>query len=146
MKIETKFKDIVEVKKSDILGFEQGLPGFQAENKFVLIPIEGTDLSLLQSVQTSELAFIITDPFIFFKEYDFELSSIEQELLDINNEKEVFVQVILTVADPFEKTTANLKAPIIINTKNNQCKQVVLTDDRYRTKHLLIEALIGQEG
>ncbi|MBH0169355.1 flagellar assembly protein FliW [Fictibacillus sp. 18YEL24] len=146
MKIETKFKDIVEVKKSDILDFEQGLPGFQTDNNFVLIPIEGTDLSLLQSVQTSELAFIITDPFIFFKEYDFELSSIEQELLDINNEKEVFVQVILTVADPFEKTTANLKAPIIINTKNNKCKQVVLVDDRYRTKHLLIDALIGQEG
>jgi flagellar assembly factor FliW len=146
MKIETKFKDIVEVKKSDILNFEQGLPGFQAENKFALIPIEETDLSLLQSIQTSELAFIITDPFIFFKDYDFELSTIEQELLDINEEKEVFVQVILTVADPFEKTTANLKAPIIINTKNNKCKQVVLADERYRTKHLLIEALIGQEG
>jgi flagellar assembly factor FliW len=146
MKIKTKFKDIIEVEKSDVLNFDQGLPGFHAENKFVLIPIEETDLSLLQSIKTSELAFIITDPFLFFNEYDFELSPIDQELLDITEEKEVFVQVVLTVADPFEKTTANLKAPIIINTINNKCKQVVLADERYRTKHLLIEALIGREG
>jgi flagellar assembly factor FliW len=146
MEIKTKFQDIIEIQESDILTFEQGIPGFENEKKFVLLPIEETELSLLQSVETKELAFIITDPFLFFKDYDFELSSVEQELLKINEKKEVFVQVIITVADPYEKSTANLQAPVIINVKNNKCKQIILSNGKYRTKHRLTDAFIGQEG
>jgi flagellar assembly factor FliW len=146
MKIETKFQDEIEVNESAILTFEQGLPGFEDENKFVLLPIEDTDLSLLQSIQTKELAFITTDPFLFFKDYNFELSTVEQEQLDINEENDVLVQVIITVVDPYKKSTANLQAPVILNVKNNKCKQIILTDGRYRTKHLLTNGLIGQEG
>jgi flagellar assembly factor FliW len=146
MEIKTKFQDVIEIQESDILIFKQGLPGFEEEKNFILIPIEDTDLSLLQSIQTKDLAFITTDPFLLFKDYDFELSTVEQEQLNINEENDVLVQVIITVADPFEKSTANLQAPVIINVKNNKCKQIILSDGRYRTKHLLTEALIGQEG
>jgi flagellar assembly factor FliW len=146
MRIETKFQDVLEVHESDILTFGQGLPGFEDEKKFIMLPIEDTGLSLLQSIQTKELAFIITDPFLFFKEYDFELSAVEREILDIKDEKDVNVQVIITVADPYEKSTANLQAPVILNIGNNKCKQIILSDGKYKTKHFLTEALTIQEG
>jgi flagellar assembly factor FliW len=146
MRIETKFQDEIEVQDSEILSFEQGIPGFEDEKQFVLLPIEDTVLSLLQSVRTNELAFIMTDPFLFFKDYDFELSVADLERLEIKQESDVCVQVILTVADPYEKSTANLQAPVIMNTKNKKCKQIVLSDGRYRTKHLLTESTVRQEG
>jgi flagellar assembly factor FliW len=146
MKLQTKFQEVIEIRESDILSFEQGLPGFEDEKQFVLLPIEGTELSLLQSIRTKDLAFITTDPFQFFKTYDFELSKADIEYLILKEEKDVFVQVILTVADPYEQSTANLQAPIVINTKNNRCKQVILTDSNYKTKHLLTESFVGQEG
>jgi flagellar assembly factor FliW len=101
---------------------------------------------MLQSLHTSELAFITTDPFQFFKQYDFELSTADLEFLELKDEKDVHVQVIITVADPYEKSTANLQAPVVINTKNNKCKQIILSDSKYRTKHLLTESFVGQEG
>ncbi|MBH0164050.1 flagellar assembly protein FliW [Fictibacillus sp. 7GRE50] len=146
MKLQTKFDEILEINESDILHFDNGLPGFEEEKQFILLPIEDTELFMLQSINQKNLAFITTNPFVFFHNYDFELGSQEQKLLGVKEENDVYVQVIITVSDPYVKSTANLQAPIIINTKNNKCKQVVLTDSRYRTKHFLTEAIIGQEG
>jgi flagellar assembly factor FliW len=145
MKLQTKFEEIIEIKESDILNFEQGLPGFEEETQFVLIPMDGTPFSILQSVATTELAFVTVDPFVFFKEYDFELSASTQEQLHIEKSKDVFVQVIVTVSEPFEKSTANLQAPIIINQKNNTGKQVVLNDSKYQTRHLLNKTSLSRQ-
>jgi flagellar assembly factor FliW len=146
MRIETKFQEVIEIDETQILTFDQGLPGFEDEKQFVLLSIEGIELSMLQSLQTSELAFITTNPFQFFKQYNFELSNADLEFLELEDEKDVHVQVIITVADPYEKSTANLQAPVIINAKNNKCKQIILSDSKYRTKHLLTESFVGQEG
>ena len=37
--------------------------------------------------------------------------------------------------------TANLLAPVIINTKNLKGKQIILDDKRYKTKHYILEEL-----
>jgi flagellar assembly factor FliW len=145
MKLQTKFEETVEIKESDILNFEQGLPGFEEETQFVLIPMEGTPFSILQSVVTTELAFVTANPFAFFKEYDFELSVSTIEQLNIEKSKDVFVQVIVTVSNPFEKSTVNLQAPIIINQISNAGKQVVLTDGKYQTRHPLNESSFSRQ-
>jgi flagellar assembly factor FliW len=147
MKLQTKFEESIEIQESDIIRFEQGLPGFEDEKQFVLLPMEGTPFSILQSVATTELAFVTADPFVFFKEYDFELSTSDQEQLKVKKPEEVSVQVIVTVADQFEKSTANLQAPVIINKKQSIGKQLVLTDFEYKTRHHLTESdFVGQEG
>jgi flagellar assembly factor FliW len=145
MILQTKFEETVEIKVSDILNFEQGLPGFEEEKQFVLIPMEGTPFSILQSLETTDLAFVTADPFVFFKEYDFKLLDSVQEQLHIDKSSDVFVQVIVTVSEPFDKSTVNLQAPIIINQKNNAGKQVVLTDGKYQTRHLLQESNFSRQ-
>ncbi|MED1862428.1 flagellar assembly protein FliW [Fictibacillus nanhaiensis] len=147
MILHTKFEEIIEICEEDILRFEQGLPGFEDEKHFVLLPMEGTPFSTLQSVSTKELAFFTTNPFLFFKDYDFELIESVQKQLKIEEESDVLVQVILTIQEPLEKSTGNLQAPVVINVKENLAKQVVLTDNKYRTRHVLLEtSIVGQEG
>lgn len=147
MILHTKFEEIIEISENDILHFEQGLPGFEGEKQFVLLPMEGTLFSTLQSVFTKELAFFTTNPFLFFKNYDFELVESVQQQLKIQEESDVLVQVILTVQEPLENSTGNLQAPVVINVKENLAKQVILTDNKYRTRHELLESsIVGQEG
>lgn len=145
MKLQTKFEETVKINESDILHFKQGLPGFEDEKKFVLIPINGTPFSIMQSVQTTDLAFVTTDPFMFFKDYDFELHHSIQDQLEIKEPEDVAVQVILTISDPFENSTANLQAPVIINRKKYVGKQVVLNHLNYQTRHVLTKSL-DKEG
>ncbi|WP_445669236.1 flagellar assembly protein FliW [Margalitia sp. FSL K6-0131] len=139
LKLQTKYHGEIVIKKDDILTFTNGLPGFPDEREFILLPLNENQLfSILQSLQTKEVAFVLTSPFEFFSEYEIQLDSQTLEQLDIKNDKDVSVMVILTVHDPFNKTTANLQAPIVTNIKNRQSKQLILNDSRYKTKHPII--------
>ncbi|MCF6138754.1 flagellar assembly protein FliW [Pseudalkalibacillus berkeleyi] len=141
MKIDTRYFGEMEIEEKEIIKFEQGLPGFIEEKKFVVIPFgdEETPLNILQSVSTPSLAFVIANPFLFFRNYEFDIPEAVTSQLQIKGEQEVAVFVILTVQDPFEKTTANLKAPIVINIEKGYGKQIVLNDEQYITKHTLLQ-------
>ncbi|TYS63757.1 flagellar assembly protein FliW [Bacillus infantis] len=138
MNLQTKFHGEVEVNEEQFIHFNTGIPGFIDEKEFCILPIEETPLFVLQSVKSAGTAFILTDPFSFFTEYEFDLPEEVTEALTISSDKDVAVFVILTIQEPFEKTTANLQAPVIINQKEKQGKQVILNGTSYTTKHQLI--------
>lgn len=138
MNIQTKYHGEVEIAEDTILTFEKGIPGFPDETKFTLLPLpDQTAISVMQSVETPALAFVVADPYSFFSPYDFTLDENTVDLLDINSAEDVSALVILTVHDPFEASTANLQAPVIINIKTNKAKQVILNDLNFKTKHPL---------
>ncbi len=67
MKISTSYHGDIEIDNQQTLTFNQGIPGFLEETEFVILPLpEAEAFQVLQSIQTKELAFIITDPFQFF--------------------------------------------------------------------------------
>ncbi|RIW39061.1 flagellar assembly protein FliW [Bacillus salacetis] len=138
MKIMTKYHGDLDITINDIWKFDQGIPGFVDEREFILLPlpqIEG--FQVLQSVATPHLGFVVTDPFQFFKDYDFTLNASILEQLELTQDKDVQVLTILTVKDPITNTTANLQAPIILNTANQKGKQVILNETDYQTKHFI---------
>lgn len=138
MKIATKYHGEKEIQEKEVITFPQAIPGFPEEKEFVLLSLdEESQFIVLQSVENQQLAFVLSNPFTFFKEYDFTLEDHIVELLELESEKDIHVLSILTVHDPFEKTTANLQAPIVINSKKNIAKQVILNEPNYHTKHPL---------
>ncbi|MDD9782370.1 flagellar assembly protein FliW [Priestia megaterium] len=140
MKISTSYHGDIEIDNQQTLTFNQGIPGFLEETEFVILPLpEAEAFQVLQSIQTKELAFIITDPFQFFLDYDFQLELQEIEKLQLQQAKDAAVYVLLTMSDSVEKITANLQAPVIINTKQQLAKQVILMNTAYETKHRLFE-------
>lgn len=149
MKIQTKYYGEIEIDQSKIIEFEQGIPSFLDEKRFYIFPFanEGP-FYIMQSVKTPGLAFVIINPFDFFKDYSVKLSDQVIEALKIDSENQVAIFTTLTIQEPFENTTTNLQGPIIINDKKMRGKQVILTDTPYKTKHLLTSQLstIGKEG
>lgn len=140
MKIATKYHGEKEIQKKEVITFPQAIPGFPEEKEFVLLPLdEEGQFIVLQSVENHQLAFVLSNPFTFFKEYDFTLEDHIVELLELESEEDIQVYSILTVQNPFEKTTANLQAPIVINNKKYIAKQVILNEPNYHTKHPLFQ-------
>ncbi|KHD86419.1 flagellar assembly protein FliW [Heyndrickxia ginsengihumi] len=140
MNIQTKYHGEIKVNEQEIWHFEKGLPGFPDEKQFVLLPLPNNDVfMILQAVQTPYIAFVITNPFLTFKDYEFKIDDSTLEQLKLESEKDVAVYSILTVKDPFVDTTINLQAPLIFNVKNHQAKQMILNDSPYHTKHLLFQ-------
>ncbi|SDH64243.1 flagellar assembly protein FliW [Alteribacillus bidgolensis] len=138
MKLQTKHLGEVDIQQEEIYQFEQGLPAFEEETAFVLLPFSNDNIFfILQSVNNPELAFVVANPFHFFNDYQVKLSDSVLEQLAIEKEEDVAIFSVLTLEEPFNKTTANLQAPIVLNASKNKGKQFVLTESDYQTKHSL---------
>ncbi|MEH7081095.1 flagellar assembly protein FliW [Bacillus velezensis] len=148
MNIQTKYHGELVVQQEDIVTFPNGIPAFEDETKFINLPLQnGTPFSILQSVRTPTLAFVIGEVFTLFPDYEIELTQNAVDVLKIDEPKDAIVYCIITVKDPFVNSTANLQGPIVINTSNNIGKQVVLNQPNYKTKHELVGSpAFAQEG
>lgn len=135
MELETAQFGVVDVKEEQIFNFPKGIPGFEEYTQFAVIDLPEGPFSYLQSVQESQIALLITDPFIFFPDYEFELSEHVTEELELGSS--LMIRCILTLNKEISQSTINLLAPVVFNMENRMAKQVILQSTEYRSRHLL---------
>ncbi|MEL4024096.1 flagellar assembly protein FliW [Lysinibacillus endophyticus] len=145
MKIKTAYIGEIEIDPLEILIFEHGIPGFEDETSFVLLPLEEKSIyQILQSTKTENLAFILTTPYAVISNYNFDLDEATVKALEINSESEVAVFSIVSLKDTLANSTVNLKAPIVLNTTNKKAKQVILDNEEFAIRHKLsLESIKG---
>lgn len=144
MNIETKFLGEVSIDEQTIITFEEGIPGFPNEKRFVLLPIEADlPLASFQSVESAEIGFLVAYPFAFKADYAFDLSEADKEYLQLEAEKDVLVYSIVTLKENFKTSTVNLLAPIIINKVKKIGKQIILQDNDNHPLRYPISTLEG---
>ncbi len=131
MTINTKHLGLIEYDEANIIAFPKGIPGFDEEKSFIIVLSGEPTLPFhyLQSTHTPEVAFVITDPFMFVENYDFDVPEEAVSALSIDTIEAVSVYVIATIPENVEKTTINLAAPIVINHHLNKGMQVLLQED-----------------
>ena len=118
--------------------FEKGIPGFENYRYFNVNIVEGIKRFYhIVSKEDSNIGFISISPFDIKKDYEIDLDDEFIKELDIKDEKDVLVICLITLGKSLKDSTANLKAPIIINIKNNRGKQLILQDDKYKIKEPL---------
>ena len=146
-KINTLRFGELEIEEQDVVRFADGIPAFEDEHEFVVLPYEeGTPYMFLQSMMTPELAFLLTDPFVFFPDYSFELDDENMEKLAINSMDDVLVCTLISVPrSGVADMTTNLLAPVVINRHTMQARQIVLEKTQYTTKHRLFPEKKGDK-
>ncbi|MDX9714403.1 MAG: flagellar assembly protein FliW [Dissulfurispiraceae bacterium] len=127
MKIETSRFGELDISEDKILEFLTGIPGFSNLKKFTVLEYKDP-VSWLQSMENPELAFIISNPFNLFSNYSIKLGDDVLKFLDIQDDSEVLIFVLLSVSDNI--LTANLRAPLIINTRTRKATQLIVDDER----------------
>jgi len=131
--INTRFGQ-VEYDPDNLLHFPAGMIGFPQLNKFIVMPNkkEGP-LFWIQSVDDTDIAFVLTDPSNFFLDYIVVPDESERKTLEISQEDQCFILAVVTVP-PDQNITLNLSAPILFAPKTNRAIQVILDDPKYKTK------------
>ena len=129
----------VEVAEDKVVHFADGIPAFEDEHEFVIVPYdEESPYVFLQSLTTPDLAFLMTVPFIFFPDYEFEIDDENQNKLELTRQEDMLIYTLLTInGGKVKDMTANLMAPVVLNTANMQARQIVLDRSSYTTKHRL---------
>ena len=147
-KIYTSRFGEIEVDEAKIVHFKDGIPAFEDEHEFIILPYEEeSPYYFMQSLKSPDLAFLLTIPFLFFNDYSFEIDDETIKELDIKNQEDVFYYSMITIPNGSVRyMTANLLAPIVVNSENMKAKQVVLEKSNYTTKHRLFPESAKKEG
>lgn len=138
-KIQTPRFGAIEVADDAMFKFPEGLLGFGDLREYALLENPGGGpFKWLQSLEAPALAFVLANPADFFPAYHVTLRKEELGVIELDDAKDGYVFVILTVAANVEESTANLQGPVILNTKKRLGKQIVLGDPQWSTRHRLI--------
>lgn len=143
MIINTKHFGELQIPEENIITFQHGIPGFTEYTQYVIINDEDEDSPFcwLQSVEESELAFALVNPFLAHDNYKPNFPDGEIAKLGQGEEGTYSILSIVIVPEDIEKMTANLRAPIVINLKTRKAMQVILDGDEYPVKYYLFEQL-----
>jgi flagellar assembly factor FliW len=131
----------VELREDRLLEFPQGLFGFRECTQFGLAKLPAVDnspLMLLQCVNQPSIAFLVADPSHLGVELG--SSDVSEALTETSMPaSDTQFLTILTLYDQGESyyLTANLKAPVLINSSSRTGLQFIFSNKSYSTQHKL---------
>ena len=147
MKIKNRYFGEGEYQAGDKICFPEGLFGFEEQKEFLPISFEeDTDTMLcLQSLENEELCFVLLNPFRFFADYNPQISEADRIAIGTSRDEDISYYVIGVIREPLADSTVNLKAPIAVNYRTRDARQIILEDPAYTFRHGLGEAIRGDE-
>lgn len=115
------------------LRFPGGLPGFPDLERYALVQWgdESSPFSLLRSLESDELSFVVVPPALFFPDYAPEIADDTVAEIGIGSADDAMLLVIVTVREPVTESTANLLGPLVVNVNTLEGIQAVLDPERY---------------
>ncbi|MGL5311685.1 MAG: flagellar assembly protein FliW [Peptostreptococcaceae bacterium] len=118
--------------------FKKGIPGFENLRNFEMNDLENSQpYKIIKSLE-EKISFLSISPFEVDSSYEIDLSEDIIQELQIKSATDVLLLNIITIGQTLEDSTVNLKAPVVINIRNNNAKQFILQNDNYDTKHPLV--------
>ncbi|MBI5416518.1 flagellar assembly protein FliW [Candidatus Poribacteria bacterium] len=149
MEITTSRFGKIKYSQHNAITFFEGLLGFSQFKKYIIVDNKKhAPFQWLQCIEKGNLAFVVTNPYLFKPDYNFSLIKNELEHLNIlsKNDLRVFVTVSIPKDNAYD-TTINLQGPLFINTRNMIGKQIILYDSGYPIKYsLMSQATVAASG
>ena len=118
----------LEIPERDVLHFEP-LPGFPEARRFALLAHDRAGVfAWLVCLDDPALAFVVTDPWQFFPEYDPGFPEVALEKLGAKGREDVELLVLVSLREG--RPTLNLLAPLVLCAPARRGAQWILDDAR----------------
>lgn len=143
MEINAKYFGQVSYEENEAIHIPNGLIGFEAYTEYLPIPFheENDSLISLQCLQDEALSFILMNPFGLLADYSPSLSWEDLKALGTESAEDLSYYVICVMRDSVAESTVNLKAPLVVNARSRQARQVILDQAEYTFRHVLGEMI-----
>jgi flagellar assembly factor FliW len=145
MKVNTRVFGEIEIADDRIIEMPNGIIGFPDLKKFALVHnSEREDASVAWYVSLDEPAFAlpVIDPLVVCSQYNPEVDDEMLRPLGEFSPDDMLVLVTMTIPKGrLEEMTVNLKAPIIINSKDCKGCQIILESEDYKIKYPIYDTL-----
>lgn len=150
VEVDTRVFGRIAIEEDKIIRFESGILGFPDLKEFTLIynldKGSDADIKWLQSLEEPGFALPVMNPEIVMPGY---APQFQQELLaplgDIEQD-DILILVTVTVPKEIEKTTVNLRAPIIIHAGTRKAVQLIAEGEQYSIRHAIYDSLAARQS
>ena len=137
MEVRTTRFGVIEIAADRVITFPKGLLGFSSFKRYCLLePGEDACFFWLQSLDEPGLAFVVTDPSLFVRDYTVPVRPEQMAELSLATLEDA--QVFVIVNKVSGSLTGNLQGPLVVNTVTREGEQMVLSDKRWTTRHELV--------
>lgn len=120
-----------------VIAFPDGLPGFEACHRFVLIQPPGLGpFTIVQHADGPLPAFVTIDPLKVHGGYRVELPDADRARLAADADSSLLWLAMVSTGDR-GRLTVNLRAPLVINAATMTGLQVIAADSPYSLAHPL---------
>ena len=137
MQLETTRFGNVEIDDDRLIKFPSGMLGFSSYTDFVLLqPDEQGVFFWLQSTETPDLAFVVTDPALWIPDYKANIR--REQMEDLGMAEIGDAQVLVVVNKREDVLSANLQGPLVVNVTGRTGMQLVLADKKWSTRYELL--------
>ncbi len=146
MLIQTKPYGKIDVDERQKIIFPFGILGFENLKNYVLMDAKQQPFYWLQSLDVPEIAFVLINPFVFRPDYSIDVPPEEMEDIELQTSEDTLIFAIVTIPENQSKMTANLQGPIIINRQNKLGRQAISSNQKWKTRHPILEELAAVKG
>ena len=139
MKYQTRDFGEIDVETKQIINFSQPIFGFDDYSRYAVLhdPDAGEDVAWLQSLEEADLCFVLVNARIVSSAYQPRFPIELDELIGAGEHE---CWLIAVIHEEFDKSTINLKSPVLINWKSGFGAQVILEGDYPVRRPLVTEA------
>ena len=123
--------------EEDLLTFPRGLAGFEKHHSWLLLDGGTGSVKWLQNIEDPALALPVTAPDAVEADYAARIADDDLQAVGVQdgNSADLAMLVVLTIPQGApQNTTANLRAPILINAGTRQALQVIALDEKYSVR------------
>ena len=134
---ETRYFGTVSCEDGAAIEFPAGLPAFENRRRF--LPMEVLDrrpFLFLQSLEEPGLCFITLPVALIDPAYQLKMGADDRAVIGLEPQTEVLCLAVVSIT-PDGIPTANLLAPIVVNSRNRRAVQSVRDDSAYLCRHPL---------
>lgn len=109
-----------------MIEFVDPMPGLPSMSRCVLVRLdEAGALYRLQSVLDPQARLLVAASPVFFSDYAPEIDDARAESIGLTDPRDALVLLVITVGGTAVESTANLLAPIVVNSLTRKAVQVV---------------------
>ena len=133
METNTKYFGTMPYTPEEVITFEDGIFGFEENKNYLLIRFEDDNAGILclQNLEDTHLAFIVANPFVFMPDYQPVPMQSDLAKLGSPSEEVLLFYNICSLDEDIQKSTFNLRCPLMIHGETRKAVQVILEDTSY---------------
>ncbi len=150
MKANTRLFGEIDIPEEKIITFDQGVLGFDEYKKFTIIfdtsKETESSISWLQCMDEPELAFPMINPFYVMEDYNPVVETEWLEPLGGVTDENIVIFVFVNIKSDVTKLTANMKAPVIINSDTRKGAQLIVENTDYEIKYNIYDVVQRQKS